>query len=420
MHLVREEGGMLQLKQRRGAFVVITGVMFTALVVCGAVAIDFGRLWTERWELQSAADAGALAGAMQFMPGWDTLTYSDSANAYVTRNRAMTDSITVDSVIKGNWDFATRTWTAGGDPTNAVHVVVSQAPRRLFMQGFGLTVPRMKARATAWAGAPVASTTACMKPWAIPYEELMYRINLHRAATEPNFPYVPANSTANMTRPFDQVADLAALQAMSSTDRMFSLKLSSQSPSGAYDPSTTGNYQAVQLGKYWDYATQTYANPGPVSGGNAYEANVSGANCHSLAVGDLLISEQGVMVGPTLDGMCTNGNITGIQACDNPSVCSYIDANAGTNYGACLDAGMNPGVEVKAAFFSCNTACNGSSIYEVKLLGSFTLHKVYPDKDQGPTPAYDKAQIVGEFKPVQAPGGAGGGSTTLVKLILVQ
>jgi len=413
---------MLKLKQqRRGAFVVITGVMFVALVVCGAVAIDFSRLWTERWELQTAADAGALAGALQLMPPWDSLDYFDSASAYVTRNRAMTDTITVDSVIKGNWDGQTRTWTPAGDPSNAIHVVVSQAPQRLFMQGFGVPVPRMKARAIAWAGAPVATTTACMKPWAIPYEELMYRINLYRAATEPNFPYVPANSTANMTRPFDQAGDLAALQQMSAADRSFRLKIGSASPSGTYDPNTTGNYQAVRLGKYWDYATQSVANPGPLNGGaNAYVGHITGATCYGLAVGDSLLSEQGDMVGPTMQGMCTNGNINNLQTCDPAAVCAQVDARNGAGYGDCYSANGQVGVDVKSAFFSCDIGCNGSSKYEVRLLGSFTIKKAFPDKDHGPNPLWDKSEIIGEFKPVQAQGTGGGGSTTLVKLMLVQ
>jgi Flp pilus assembly protein TadG len=134
---------MLRLRQRRGAFVVMTGVMFFALIVCGAVAIDFSRLWTERWELQTAADAGSIAGAMQLMPPRDSLRYADSARAYVWRNRAMADTITVDSVIKGNWDGPTRTWTPAGDPSNAVRVVVSQRASNLFMAGFGVPVPRM-------------------------------------------------------------------------------------------------------------------------------------------------------------------------------------------------------------------------------------------------------------------------------------
>ncbi len=404
---------MMHFKQRRGAMVVLTGIMFFALVVCGAVAIDFGRLWTERWELQAAADAGALAGAMQLMPPRDSLVVVDSARAYVHANRAMADTITVDSVVTGHWDGPTRVWTPAGSPTNAVRVVVSQRASNLFMAGFGVPVPRMTARAIAWAAAPIATTTACMKPWAVPYEELMYRINIFRGIT-------PANSNANMTRPFDQVNDLAALQAMSASQRTFSLKIGSQAPVGAYDPLTTGNYQAVKLGKYWDYATQSVANPGPMTGGaNVYQSHISGSTCFGLAVGDSVESEQGNMVGPTVAGTCANGNIAPMQLCTQPAPCTWL-VGSGPNIGDCLNSAGTPGVDIKAAFFSCQLACNGQSRYEVKLLGSFTLKKVYPDGDPGPNPAYEKAQIVGEFKPVQAEGGAGGGSTTLVKLILVQ
>jgi Flp pilus assembly protein TadG len=158
---------MLHLKKRRGAMVVMTGIMFFALVICGAVAIDFGRLWTERSELQSAADAGALAGGLQLMAPRDTLLVDSVARAFVHANRAMADTITVDSVINGNWDGPTRAWTPAGSPTNAVRVVVSQRASNLFMAGFGVPVPRMTARAIAWAGAPVTTTTSCIKPWAI-------------------------------------------------------------------------------------------------------------------------------------------------------------------------------------------------------------------------------------------------------------
>jgi Flp pilus assembly protein TadG len=399
---------MLQLKKRRGAMVVMTGVMFFALVICGAVAIDFGRLWTERWELQSAADAGALAGALQLMPPRDTLVVTDSARAYVHRNRAMSDTITVDSVVLGNWNGPTRVWTPAGSPTNAVRVVVSQQASNLFMAGFGIPTPRMTARAIAWAAAPVATTTSCMKPWAIPYESLMYAINTYRGI---------AITNSSLTRPFDNTLDMAALQAMSAADRTFNLKLGSGangnvqdtiSQAGADAGNMPGNYRAVVLPKLWDYATQSYpyGQNGPPPGGNVYSNNISGSTCHGLAVGDSLMTETGNKVGPTVSAV-------------EPAVCSTI-VQSGANIGDCLDAGNNVGVDIKAAFYSCGTGCQGKTAVGVTLLGSFTLMKMYPRGDTGPTPLFDKAQLVGVFKPVQAEGGAGGGSTTLVKLLLVQ
>jgi hypothetical protein len=403
------------LKQRRGAITIMTALTFFALVMCAAIAIDFSRLWTVRNELQTAADAGAIAGAMQLVGTRDSLRFADSANAYVHRNRTLTDSIQVDSVEKGHWDPTARTFTTGVGPTDAVNVVTSYNASRLWMRAFGATVPRMKARSIAWSGAPVATTNACMKPWAIPYEELMYRLNIYRGIN-------PPNSIANMTRPFDQVNDLAALQTMTAAQRTFTMKLGTSDANGVYNPGTTGNYQAVKLGKYWDYATQNYASPPPLNGGaNTYVDHINGTTCYGLAVGDSLQSEQGNMVGPTLTGLCDfNGQPSALQGCTSPSVCTQIVGTTGVNFGNCIDSNGQVGVDVKAAFFSCNTGCNGSSIYSVNLLGSFTLTKVYPSGAGGPNPAYSKSQIVGEFKPIQAMGGAGGGSTTLVKLLLVK
>jgi hypothetical protein len=320
----------------------------------------------------------------------------------------MADTITVDSVIKGNWAGSTRVWTPAGSPTNAVRVVVGQRASNLFMAGFGVPVPRMTARAIAWAAAPIATTTACMKPWAIPYENLMFAINTYRGI---------ANTNANLTRAFDDILDMAALQAMSNAERTFNLKLGSGSngnvvdsitQSGADASNMPGNYRAVVLPKLFDHQTQSYpyGPNGPPRGGQIYRDNISGVTCHGLAVGDSLITETGNKVGPT------------VQAVE-PAVCATIVQN-GANIGDCLDAGGTVGVDVKAAFFSCGTGCNGRTAVRVDLLGSFTLMKMYPTGAGGPNPAYDKAQLVGVFKPVQATGGAGGGSTTLVKLLIVQ
>ena len=122
------------------------------------------------------------------------------------------------------------------------------------MSLMGVTQPRIKARAIGWADAPVSDATGCIKPWAIPYTLLMYRINVFRNTLNPGT-FSPPNSPANLTRTFDQVADLNALQQMSIADRTFSLKQGSgtMNDSGA---TIAGNYQAVVLPEYWDAATQ--------------------------------------------------------------------------------------------------------------------------------------------------------------------
>lgn len=398
---------MVRLKARRGAIVVIVGVMIVALMAITALSLDFSRMWSLRNELQTSADAAALAGAIQLIAPRNTAAAMDSARAYAARNLAMQGAAVVDSITVGDWDDSTATYVPGVNPPDAIHIVVSRQSTGLLMAMLGVPLPRIRARATGWAEAPVA-TSGCIKPWAIPYVTLMSRINTYRGLP---------NTTANLTRPFDQTADMAALQAMSTADRTFSLKLGSGVINDSLPTSSTlpGNYQAVQMPKYWDAATQTYPSPGPVSGANEYRNLVSGSTCNGLSVGDSLLTQPGNMVGPTLQG-------AQVQGTPPAGICHTIVNTPGNlaTHGNCLDANGNVGVDVKAAFYLCSTGCSGQSKVGVTLLGSFTLTKVYPTNAGGQNPAYDRAQIEGIFTPIQDMGPVGGGSTTLQRPILVR
>ena len=91
----------MRLKARRGAVVVLLGIMAVALMSISSIAIDFSRLWTLRNELQTAADAAAHAGAIQLLPPNNAgLTWVDSAaRNYAAVNLAMQGTVTVDSVL---------------------------------------------------------------------------------------------------------------------------------------------------------------------------------------------------------------------------------------------------------------------------------------------------------------------------------
>ena len=124
------------------------------------------------------------------------------------------------------------------------------------------------------------------------------------------------------------------------------------------------------------------------------------------------------MSGPTIQG------VVGGTPANGPGVCvgglrgETDNANINhSTFGDCLNASGQVGVDIKSAFYYCATNCNGRSYVEVKLLGSFTLTKVYPKKKNG---SFDKAEVVGIFKPMTDPGDVGSGSTTLVKPIIVR
>lgn len=398
-------------KNRKGVMVVLVGIMFIALLAAAALSIDMSRVWAMRNELQTSADAGALAGAIQLTAPHVAAHASDSATSFARKNRVLSDLPAVDSVQLGVWDDSVGTFNVGATPTNAVKVVVSHGTNQLIMGMFGIAAPRVKARAIAWANAPVPVAN-CVKPWSIPYVTLMYRINVARGIH-------PPGSAANVTRSFDQVADMAALQTMTEAQRTFSLKMGS----GGVDDEAAGgtmpgNYNAMTLPRVWDAATQTRNPEGsPGTGAANYRANIAGPPpCYSVGVGDSLGTETGNMVGPTLQG------VTG-----DPGVCETLNGETNSvsssdpSFGDCIGPDGNVGVNVKAAFHLCRTKCGGRTTVGVEMVGSFTLKKVYPDKSKkNATPAFEKSEIVGVFTPTTATGPVGPGPTTLNRLILVK
>jgi hypothetical protein len=410
----------MRMKERRGAVVVMVGIMMVTLVGISAISIDFSRLWALRNELQTSADAAAHAGAIQLQPPNNAGTTIAVATAYANTNKAMQGTVTVDSVELGDWDDIGRRFIPSTPATpvvDAVRVVVSRQSTGLIMGLLGVSAPRLKARAVGWADAPVNSAAGCIKPMAIPFSQMMWRINQHRGIA--NTP-----DTLGMYRPFDNVEDMKALSEMTASARTFSLKIGS----GQLSDTTgqlSGNYQAVKLGKYWDAATGALADPGPDNGGaDAYKSHLSGGTCYTLAVGDSLQTEQGNMVGPTVCGAA--GSAT-CNSAGGPGICSSIPGESDRTpktdptYGNCVNTVGGVGVDIKAEFYRCMSACNGKSTVEVSLLGSFTLTKIYPAKSQqGQTPEFDASEIVGIFKPVTDPGTVGPGQTTLVTVIIVK
>ena len=74
----------MRMKARRGAVVVMLGIMMVALVSVTAVSIDFSRLWALRNELQTSADAAAHA-AINLRTEEDTVAVSARATFSLTR-----------------------------------------------------------------------------------------------------------------------------------------------------------------------------------------------------------------------------------------------------------------------------------------------------------------------------------------------
>ena len=404
-----------RLKNRKGVFVVLFGLLFMVLMAAGAMAIDMSRIWSMRNELQTSADAAALAGAVQLSAPHNRNFTDDTARLVAQRNTALYDVVNVDEVQPGQWDDDAQTFTNSSLPqATAVRVTVSHPTNKLIIGALGIAAPVVKATAIAWGNAPV-DNTSCVRPWSIPYVVLMDKVNRKRIATG-NWPYADTDpdSPANLTRDFTD-EDRTVLNTMTEAERTFNLKMGAGNgnqttvedpPPGATMP---GSYQAVKLPR--KRSADGTVNPdgiAPQSGADAYRDAVSGAVCYTLGIGDVLEVQTGDMTGPTLQGAERNGS-------EQFYVCYTI-----TSAGACLDQNGNVGVDVKSAFHLCYSGCTGASEVTVRMLGSFTLTKVMPIGGGAPDPNNPPASIGGYFKPIMANGPVGPGPTTIRKIILVR
>ncbi|HEU4643171.1 MAG TPA: pilus assembly protein TadG-related protein, partial [Gemmatimonadaceae bacterium] len=253
---------MLRLRNRRGAIAIFTVLLFLALITSAAVVVDIARMQYMRNELQTAADAAALAGAVQLLrtPKTDAVA---KAQLFGQSNALMNTSVTVNDtdVVYGNWDRTARTFTPNGnDPftADAIQVTVRATSSYLIANALGWGTKPVAARSVAWAG-PSVSRATCMKPWAMWYGLLMQRINAYEGtSSDPTRPMTPE--------------DLQALRDMSDAQRTFTLFLGNSQQGQVLN---SGNYYAVDLPPV-QYADGTTGNP--LTGGSPYRDALAGVD----------------------------------------------------------------------------------------------------------------------------------------------
>jgi hypothetical protein len=116
-----------QTRKEQGTILTLTAAMLVALVGVMALVIDLGHLYVVKGELQRAADAGAVAGAMKMFnlpPGSqypvsatpDCSRALAACQAIVAANKAdgAALSLSAGDVTFGRWDAATRTFVPTG------------------------------------------------------------------------------------------------------------------------------------------------------------------------------------------------------------------------------------------------------------------------------------------------------------------
>ena len=121
----------------RGTVLLPALLMIGAMLGIGALAVDLGMLLTAKDELQTAADAAALAGVKELAFGEFELA-RDRAVALAALNGALGEPVAIDreaDVTLGYWLYGESRLVAGVAQPNAVQVVA----RRLADQGTGVT-----------------------------------------------------------------------------------------------------------------------------------------------------------------------------------------------------------------------------------------------------------------------------------------
>jgi Flp pilus assembly protein TadG len=167
------DAGARDVRRRRGAVLVMTAAAMAGLMVVTAFAVDLSRLYVLRTELQTAADAAALAAAMRLNEGEDRMQAEPSARGAVHANPSLAGAVDIDVVRIGVWDPVARAFSGGAslDTADAVQVAVGRTTDYLFARFFTDGPIRLTARATAWAGAP--AMRACVPPFFILHHDYM-------------------------------------------------------------------------------------------------------------------------------------------------------------------------------------------------------------------------------------------------------
>jgi Flp pilus assembly protein TadG len=373
-----EEETVLALRNRRGAVVVLVGVMIVLLMTLGAITIDASRLFATKGELQTAADAAALAGAIELLRRPAEAT--DSAVAFGKRNIAANAYITDLTATTGVWSATTSSWSPASPlSADAVRVEARQQVGSIFARLLGDTTITMRAYAIAWSSAPVVETN-CVKPLAVPFQVI-------RDILGPSGP----------TLTDDDFRKLDDLTQNNQDATRFSLKYGQDWVTDTTSAGARDRYYAIDMPPTWLGATGSAQSVPGDPGSDAFKTNVEKCSKSQISIGDSVRTVPG---GNRVDKM-----IDGL-----PAFCADYVSNA------CFSSFGGPGVMAKAVFYDGDPAWDGSGLQGslgVKMVGSFAIDSVI---SSGP----NKGRIAARLRTMRDYGKIGKTATSLRRPVLVQ
>ncbi len=336
---------------RRGATMVIMAVMLSVLMMFAAFGVDFARMYTFSAQLKTLTDAASLAAAMELKNAGTEANAKSRATALKSGNRvegANIATIADSNIVPGQWNYNTRVFTAG--PWNTANAVRARAwydANWTLARVFGVTSRKLRQESIAAIGSVSEST--CLRPWAVPYSNLLQTLGRS-----------PTDTSYRLT-----AADVATL-ANANVEIKF--KISSDKVEGGAAVGGTivpGNYYAVRYGPV-EYADGSAGSPS--SGAKPYGEAIADTGCTdtgSAGVGDWLEMENGNMKGPTnkaLDDFC-GALLVSTLTCNKPITVPIWNAVTGKKVkilymGSFVLKGQNGSGEVVGYL----TALNGSAV----------------------------------------------------------
>lgn len=165
-------------KSQHGATILMVAASLVVILLLAGLAIDLVAFYLGRSEAQRAADAGALAGAQQFVlsgftsggvtQGAVTTLATDAATAAAEQNEVGGQTLTTSNITVPGPDFS-----RAGNPL--ITVQISESLPTFFMSIFGVSTVTVATTATAEAYNPGGSTgsgptfcATCLKPFLMP------------------------------------------------------------------------------------------------------------------------------------------------------------------------------------------------------------------------------------------------------------
>jgi hypothetical protein len=109
--------------EERGSMAVVLAILFPAFVVCGVLAADVGNWYVHKRELQTQADAGALAAAAAFKYPCDDAAIETAAHSYAGLNHNVFANVptggSTSTFVLNQANFAEQTKPNDGDLTGS-------------------------------------------------------------------------------------------------------------------------------------------------------------------------------------------------------------------------------------------------------------------------------------------------------------